>query len=159
MTTWLARTKWFSRALLLFASVLFLAIAAKNIADPAAAEGPQGIAFNSPAGVTIGRVGFGAFPLGFAVILMACLISERRLLIGLRVLNTVALLVTAVRLLGLALDGPADFTLKLLRPEIVLSVLSTAAVYLEGRRRARQRSDEDPGGFVRPLANQRSVSP
>jgi hypothetical protein len=158
MNTWLARSKWLGRALLLFASVLFLAIAAKNIADPAAAEGPQGIAFNTPAALTIGRVGFGAFPLGIAVVLIACLVSDSRLLIGLRILNTVAILVTAVRLLGLALDGPADFTFKVLRPEIVLSVLSTVAVYLEGRRRARLRSDEEHRGLAPPLADQRSAS-
>lgn len=158
MNAWLARSKWLGRALLLFACVLFVAIAAKNIADPVAAEGPQGIAFNSPAGLTVGRVGFGAFPLGFAVIMIACLISDRRLLIGLRVLNTVAILVTVVRLLGLAVDGPADFTFKVLRPEIVLSVLSTVAVVLESRRRTRLRLEEDPGGFARPLADQRSAS-
>jgi hypothetical protein len=155
---WLARSRWFSRALLLVASILFVAIAARNIADPAAAEGPQGIAFNSPGALTIGRVGFGAFPLGIAVIQLACLVSESRLLIGLRVLNTVAILVTAVRLLGLALDGPAEFTFKVLRPEIVLSVLSTVAVYLEGRRRARLRLEELPGSFGPHLADQRSAS-
>ncbi len=157
MNTWLRRTIWFSRALLLVGAVLFLAIAAKNIVDPAAAEGPVGIVFNAPAGVTVGRVGFGGFPLGIAIILGACLISEHRLLVGLRVLNTVAVVVTAVRLVGLALDGPAAFTLKVLRPEIALTLLSTAAIYLEGRRR-RARPAEEPGEFARPLTGQRSVS-
>ncbi|HMF39770.1 MAG TPA: hypothetical protein VKQ32_03690 [Polyangia bacterium] len=137
MTIWLRRTIWFSRGLLLVASVLFLAIAVRNIVDPAAAEGPVGIVFNSAGGVTVGRVGFGAFPLGFAIVLVACLISERRLLTGLWFLNTLVVVLTAVRILGLVVDGPAAFNLKVLRPEIALVVLSTVAVQLEGRRRAR----------------------
>ena len=137
MTTWLRRTIWFSRALLLVASILFLAIAARNIVDPAAAEGPVGIAFNSAGGVTVGRVGFGAFPLAFALILIACLVSERRLLAGLWFLSTLVVVLTAVRILGLVVDGPAAFNLKVLRPEIALAVLSTVAVRLEGRRRTR----------------------
>src|SRR5215468_3418257 len=133
MNGWLRHTIWFSRALLLIASGLFLAIALRNIVDPAAAERAVGIAFSAPGGVTVGRVGFGAFPLGFAIILIACLVSERRLLLGLRLLNTLVVVLTAVRILGLVIDGPAPFTLKVLRPEVVLTVLSTVAVYLEGK--------------------------
>jgi hypothetical protein len=156
MNGWLRHTIWFSRALLLVASVLFLAIAARNIVDPAAAEGPVGIAFSSPGGVTVGRVGFGAFPLGFAIILIACLASERRLLLGLRFLNTLVVVLTAVRILGLVVDGPAAFTLKVLRPEIALTLLSTLAVYLEGKRRARATPAEAQGGLVRSLTGQPS---
>jgi len=156
MNGWLRRTIWFSRALLLVASVLFLAIASKNIVDPAAAEGPVGIAFSAPAGVTVGRVGFGAFPLGFAIILIACLVSERRLLLGLRLLNTLVVVLTAVRVLGLVVDGPAPFTLKVLRPEIALTLLSSVAVYLEGKRRTRGTPTEAAGGFVPGLTDQPS---
>jgi hypothetical protein len=156
MNGWLRRTIWFSRALLLVASVLFLAIASRNIVDPAAAEGPVGIAFSAPGGVTVGRVGFGAFPFAFAIILSACLVSERRLLLGLRLLNTVVVVLTAVRILGLIVDGPAAFTLKVLRPEIALTLLSTVAVYLEGKRRTRATHAEAAGGFVRGLSDQPS---
>jgi hypothetical protein len=154
MNGWLRHTVWFSRALLLVASVLFLAIASRNIVDPAAAEGPVGIAFSSPGGVTVARVGFGAFPLGFAIILIACLVSERRLLLGLRLLNTLVVVVTAVRILGLVVDGPAAFTLKVLRPELALTVLSTAGVYLEGKRRTRATPAEASGGLVHGLTGQ-----
>jgi hypothetical protein len=159
MNGWLRHTIWFSRALLLIAAVLFLAIASRNIVDPAAAEGPVGIAFSAPGGVTVARVGFGAFPLGFAIILMACLVSERRLLLGLRLLSTLVVVLTAVRILGLIVDGPAAFTLKVLRPEIALTLLSTVGVYLESKRRARATPAEAPGGFVRGLTGQPSGRP
>jgi len=156
MSGWLRHTIWFSRALLLVASVLFLAIASRNIVDPAATEGPVGIAFGAPGGVTVARVGFGAFPLGFAIILIGCLVAERRLLLGLRLLNTLVVAITAVRILGLVVDGPAAFTLKVLRPEIALAVLSTVAVYLESKRRTRATSADASGGFARGLAGQPS---
>jgi hypothetical protein len=42
--------------------------------------------------------------------------------------------ITGVRLLGLAVDGPAPFTLVVLRPEIALVACSSIALVLERRR-------------------------
>ncbi len=57
------------------------------------------------------RIGFGAFPLSVAVIVFACLLSTRRILMGLSVLATVVGVTTAVRLAGAIVDGAAPETL------------------------------------------------
>jgi hypothetical protein len=41
---------------------------------------------------------------------------------------------TAVRFLGLAIDGPAPFTVFVLKPEVALAICSTIALVLERRR-------------------------
>jgi cytochrome c biogenesis factor len=72
--------------------------------------------------------------LGAAAALVYCVVSNRRLCSGLAILATVALAVLAVRLLGLALDGPGPFTLRVLGPEIALVALAGAALIVERRR-------------------------
>jgi len=80
------------------------------------------------------RVGFGGFPLALSLILFGCLLSQKRLLTGLTVLATTVGVVTVARLVGIAIDGPAEEALKLLRVEIVLLALSVAAIFLERAR-------------------------
>jgi hypothetical protein len=81
------------------------------------------------------RVGFGGFPLGFAVALFGCLVSTRRLLGGLCLLASIAAAATVTRLQGIVLDGATPYNLSLLRPEVALCVLSAVAIVLERRRR------------------------
>jgi hypothetical protein len=126
---------WFSRLVLGVATLLFGAIALRGLFDPVGSSAVHEIALGSPAGVTVARVGFGAFPLAFALILLGCVIAERRLLTGLGSLVVVAIVLTAGRLLGLVLDGAAPFTVRVLKPEIALVVASMAAFVLELRRR------------------------
>jgi hypothetical protein len=125
---------WFGRGVLGLASLLFTAIAVRALVDPVGASAAHEIVLGSPAGVTVIRVGFGAFPLAFAIVFAACIVSERRLFLGLAVLCIAAVVVTGARLLGLALDGPAEFTLRVLKPEVALVVASAAALLLERRR-------------------------
>jgi hypothetical protein len=80
------------------------------------------------------RVGFGGFPLALSLILLGCLLSRKRLLTGVTVLATTVGVVTAARLVGIAIDGPAEEALKLLRVEIILLTLSVAAIFLERAR-------------------------
>jgi hypothetical protein len=131
----LRHTIWFSRIVLLAATVLFTMIAVRGLFDPVGSSAVHAISLGSPAGITVARVGFGGFPLAFALILLACLLAERRLVTGLAILAVVAIVVTGARLLGLALDGPAPFTLHVLKPEVALIVASTTAFLLERRRR------------------------
>jgi hypothetical protein len=77
---------WFNRLLLAAATLVMALIALRNLRDPIGATLPLDIALRSPSAVTIVRVGFGGFPLGFAVALGACLISTRRLLTGVALL-------------------------------------------------------------------------
>ena len=80
------------------------------------------------------RVGFGGFPLALSLVLFGCLLSSRRLLIGLSVLATTVAVVTTARLMGIAVDGPAEEAVRLMRVEIVLLALSLAAIFLERAR-------------------------
>ena len=58
------------------------------------------------------------------------------------ILALVSIRVTAVRLYGLAVDGPAPFTLQVLKPEIALVLLSSLGFLLERRRlRGNSRSE------------------
>src|SRR6476646_5744121 len=107
MSGWLRHTVWFGRIVLLVATLLFSLIALRNLLDPVGSGAPHGITFGSAAGVTVARVGFGGFPLAFAIILASCLAAQRRLLAGLGFLAVLAIVVTAVRVLGLVMDGPA----------------------------------------------------
>jgi hypothetical protein len=148
MSTWLKHSIWFGRTVLVAATFLFTMIALRGLFDPVGSSAEHEITLASAAGITVARVGFGGFPLAFAVILLACLTSERRLLTGLGVLAVVAVIATAARLLGLALDGPAPFTLHVLKPEVALIVASTAALLIERRRR--QNGEGEPSGAHRP---------
>jgi hypothetical protein len=134
MTRWLPHTVWLSRLVLLAAVTLFTAIALRGIFDPIGSSAVHAISLGSPAGITVARVGFGGFPLAFALILAACLSAERRLASGLAVLMLVASVLTAARLLGLVLDGPAPFTVHVLKPELALVLASATAFALERRR-------------------------
>src|SRR5579859_630076 len=128
MNALLRHSIWFNRLVLAAATFLFSAIALRGLFDPVGSSAVHQIILGSTAGVTVARVAFGGFPLAFALVLFACLVSDRRLVIGLFV-------VTGARVLGIVLDGPAPFTMHVLKPEIGLVVASIAALLLERRRR------------------------
>ncbi len=65
--------------------LLFTLIGAKYLTDPVRAATSVKISLGSVAAITSMRVGFGAFPLGFAIIVASCLVSKvppTRLLVG-----------------------------------------------------------------------------
>jgi hypothetical protein len=128
---------WLTRLVLLAVAVIFTVIGYKYLTDPVGATAPFKIHLGSAAAVTNMRVGFGAFPIAFALIALVCLLSEGRLLVGLYFVVATIGIVTAVRIFGLQVDGAAVETLKVLRPELVLLALSTISLFLEvGRQRA-----------------------
>jgi uncharacterized protein DUF4345 len=127
---------WLPRLLLLLATALFFLIGFKYLGDPVNKAASDSIILGSVMAISRVRVGFGGFPLALSCILLGCLLSQRRLLTGLGVLATTVAMITAARFVGIAVDGPAEEALRLLRVEIVLLVLSVAAIFLE---RARQR--------------------
>ncbi len=129
------RIIWFGRAVLAGATMLMARIAIAYIYDPVSAVAPHGILLGSAEAITIMRVSGGVF-LGIALALVACLVSEERLLTGLGTLAIIATTITAVRLVGAVIDGPAPFTLMVLKPEIGLVVASSMAFWLEYRRHA-----------------------
>jgi hypothetical protein len=125
------------RAPLVMMTVIFTMISARYLANPVHSAAIQGIAFTTPGGVTVARIGFGAFPLALAILAFGCLISARRLLAGLYMVFTVISVLIAIRLAGIVLDHSAHEAARLLAPEFVLLTLSVIALRLElARRRA-----------------------
>jgi hypothetical protein len=130
---------WFNRVVLAAVTIVMTMIAVRNLRDPIGATLPLGITLGSPTAVTIVRVGFGGFPLGFAVALFGCLIATRRLLTGVSLVLSVVGAATIARVQGLALDGATAYNLGLLRPEIAMVTLSLVGIVLELRRRRGER--------------------
>jgi len=126
---------WFNRVVLVAATFIMTMIALRNLLDPIGATMPLDIALESPSAVTIVRVGFGGFPLGFAAALFVCLIATRRLLTGMFLVFAVVGAATLARVQGLVLDGATPYNLHLLAPEITIVTLSLVGIALELRRR------------------------
>jgi hypothetical protein len=140
---------WFDRLLLTAATFIMTMIAMRNLRDPIGATLPMGIVLTSPNAITVVRVGFGGFPLGFAIALLGCLIATRRLLTGVSLIAAVIGAATVARIQGLLVDGVTPYNLALLRPEVLLLTLSLVAIILEGRRR-QQGSGLHPAGVWQP---------
>ena len=104
----------------------------------------MGIVLTSPTAITVVRVGFGGFPLGFAIALFGCLIATRRLLTGASLMAAVIGAATVARIQGLVADGVTSYNLALLRPEVGLLTLSLVAIVLERRRREQHGSIPPP---------------
>jgi len=137
-------TPWLTRLILGAATLIFTLIGVKYITDPVRAAASFNISLGSAAAVTSMRVGFGAFPVGFAIIVASCLVSTSRLLLGLYFVVTIIGVATAARVLGIVVDGAAPESVFLLRPEVALLGLSVIGVLLEaGRRRVKAGSPRE----------------
>jgi hypothetical protein len=128
------------RAPLIMTTFIFTMISMRNLVHPVAAAAKAGISFTSPGGITIARVGFGAFPLAFAILALAALLSARRRVAGLYMVLVVAAVVIAVRIFGILADHSAE-SARLLAPEFVLLTLSIIAIRLESAWLRAQRVD------------------
>ncbi|HET9471399.1 MAG TPA: cytochrome b/b6 domain-containing protein, partial [Usitatibacter sp.] len=95
------------------------------------------------------RVGFGAFPLAIAGILLACVVSRKRTLQGLVTVAIVLGVVTVVRALGILVDGTAAEAVKLLRVEAIVWAVSMAGIGLEVARSRRPEAGEPRATTVR----------
>ena len=73
---------WLGRLVLLAAASLFIMIGSKYLSNPIHMAANDGISLGSGMAITRLRIGFGAFPLGFAIIILFCLVSKARLLPG-----------------------------------------------------------------------------
>ena len=124
---------WVGRVVLGLAGLLLLRVGLGLTIDPVRAVTEQGIALPSPSAISSMRAVGGGF-VGIGLLLLAHLAARRWLRSGLILLLTFAGALTAGRLVGLALDGPAPFTLKVLRPEVALVVLSGLALLTTFRR-------------------------
>jgi len=136
MTFWKI-APWISRLIILAVAALFSLISLKFILDPQAAPTASGISIEPGLGYTSRRAGFGGFPLGFALILVFCLFSSRRLLAALASITAVAGVVLFVRLVATAADHTFAESAHLLAPEAAIVVVSLFGVWMESVRRVR----------------------
>lgn len=129
-------------------TAVLIMIAIRYLADPVGAAAQVGIAITSPGGAIVARVGFGAFPLGFAAFFAACLFSGDRLILALHTELMLLGIVMAVRMTGMAVVRSSE-TAKLLLPEAVMALLCIAAIRLKRRER---KSYRDRAGNTIALA-------
>lgn len=125
---------WVSRIVLAGATFVFAMIGLRYIADPVHAVEATGSAF----AVSAVRVGGGAFPLGCAIFTFACLISARRMLMGVSLVATVISTAILVRIFAVFTDGAAAARTNLFVPEAAMFSLSVAGIVLESLRRKKQ---------------------
>jgi hypothetical protein len=124
-------TPWIGRIALLVAVLAFGRVGWLYILHPVEASARFAMTLSSVAAVTNIRVGFGAFHLGMAAIALACLTSTRRLIVGLAAVAIMTAIVVAVRLLGVALDGPDPRTLAVLHIESIVLIVFVIALVIE----------------------------
>jgi hypothetical protein len=129
---------WISRMIILAVAGLFMLISVKFVFDPQQAAANAGITIQPGLGTTNTRAGFGGFPLGFAVILVFCLFSSRRLLAALWSIATVAGVILCVRLCGAAVDSTFSESAHLLIPEMLILAASVLGAMIEARRCRRE---------------------
>jgi hypothetical protein len=132
---------WINRLVLTAATFIFTMIGLRYIAHPVQAAAETGATLSSGLAATTTRVGFGAFPLAIAIFSFACLLSTRRLMIGVSLVCTVIATAIVVRLFSIAADGMVPQSTKLFVPETVIFVLSLTGLALETAR-ARHQSKE-----------------
>jgi hypothetical protein len=121
---------------LVMATVIFAMIALRFMSDPIHAAAATGISFTRPIGLTVGRIGFGAFPLGSAIATAVCLVSPRRLFTGLAFVIIMLGVALLVRLFGIAVDHTLAESVRVTVAEVVLLTLSIVGmVALSARQR------------------------
>jgi hypothetical protein len=127
---------WLGRLILLFVTVLFAALAWPALVDPVKEATAHGVSIGSAEALSRVRIGFGAIPLATAIVAFMCLVWPRRVLTGLYFVLIWVGVITLVRVIGVAVSGPNDFDLRVLRPEIVILVLTVVSIFIErGKRR------------------------
>jgi cytochrome b561 len=146
---------WLNRMILVLPVLLFVLIGFKYIATPDRVATGSGMLLHSQAAVTDLRVEGGVF-FALAALTLASLLDTRRILAGLGLIATVVGFVTAARIFGYFVDGPAAETTFKLIPEVVLLTLSSVGILVElGRRRHLARiPGRDPGVPLAPRSTE-----
>jgi hypothetical protein len=124
-------TVWFDRFVLLAATLIFALIGSRYIADPVGAAATTDISLGSALAISTMRVGFGAFPLGCALVALTCLLSPRRLRTGLSFVAVIFGVALAVRIFAIVGDGTLRESLTLLSAEALLLTLSIVGLVVD----------------------------
>jgi hypothetical protein len=138
METFWRYVPWLSRLILLAVTLLFARLAWPALAEPVQEAAAHSISLASPEAVSRLRIGFGATPLAAALVALLCLISRRRVLIGLYFVLIWVGVITGVRIIGVAINGPNDFDLRVLNPELVILALTAASIFIERGKQRRE---------------------
>jgi hypothetical protein len=129
---------WLSRLILLAVALLFTGLAWPALVNPVQEATAHGISFNSAEALSRLRIGFGATTLASAIIAFVCLISPVRVLTGLYFVLIWVGVITAVRMIGVAINGPNDFDLRVLRPEFTILALTIVSIFIERGKQRRE---------------------
>lgn len=133
---------WLTRLILLWPTLVFGLIATRYLVHPIKNAADVGISVVSPLGLTILRVGFGAFPLACFLFTLFCLVSARRILTGFIFVSTVISAALLVRVAGMLADGTTAESMRLVVAEIVMLVLLVFGATLQA---GSQRRPEESG--------------
>lgn len=136
---------WLGRLILLFVALLFSILAWPALVDPVQVATAHGVSIGSAEALSRVRIGFGALPLASALIAFLCLIWPRRVLTGLYFVLIWVGVITVVRIIGVTINGPNDFDLLVLRPEIIILALTILSIYIERGKQRRERKDSRIG--------------
>jgi hypothetical protein len=109
-----------TRIPLVMATAIFTLISIRFLADPVGAAAATGISFTRPIGLTVGRIGFGAFPLAAAIATALCLSSPQRRLTGLQFVAILLGVALIVRIFGIAADRTLAESLRVTVNEVVM---------------------------------------
>ncbi len=124
-------SRWFiARAPLALATIIFLMIGAKYVLTPASAAAGSGLAFLSKLGQTNARAGTGGLALGCGLITLWCLVSIRRVRLGLGFVAAVMTPVLLIRIVSVAVDGTFAASARILAAETVLLLLTSVGLAL-----------------------------
>lgn len=134
--------RWVPQFILMLPIALFSVIGTRYLVHPVELAA-RGIDFHSGAGVTVARIGFGAFPLACALFLLGCVVSDRRVLTGLWFVATLDSVVLAARAFAMFADASVHDNLKLIYAEVYLLALTGLGFFLESGRRKRLRAEAE----------------
>ncbi|HLK59463.1 MAG TPA: DUF4345 family protein [Chthonomonadaceae bacterium] len=124
---------WQSRLVMAAATVVFTGIALKAVLTPIPYAASRGILLNTAQAITDMRAAEGGFPLAVAVFLIYCLISQKRYPLGLLVVALNAGIILLARLIGVALDHSLTENVKLIVPEVVMTLFAVGGLLLRHR--------------------------
>ena len=128
---------WITRLIVIIPTALLATIGIQNVLHPTAVAGARGIVFVSGMGMTVGRIGFGAFPLACGLFLLACMFSERRLLTALTFVATLDSVVLVVRIAGMFADSSFQENMRLVGAEVLLLIVTCVGLLIETNRKQR----------------------
>lgn len=129
---------WINRLALAAAALIFTMIGVRYISDPVRASAATGVVLTPGLATSVTRIGFGAFPLAFALFSFGCLLSARRLRAGVSLVATVIATAIVVRLFSVAVDGATTQSVRLFIPEAGILALALSGLLLESGRRKLQ---------------------